>query len=52
MYTKLHDAIQVRSLMIEGMSVSSIERHPRMHHTTIPSLLAVAGLNGEKLLSS
>jgi len=52
MYTKLQDAVQVISLMIEGMSVSSIERHTEMHHTTILSLLAVAGVRCERLLSS
>jgi IS1 family transposase len=52
MYTKLHDATQVLSLKIEGMSVSSIERHAGMHHTTILSLLVLAGERCERLLSS
>jgi len=52
MYTHLDDASRVISLMIEGMSISGIQRHTRMHHTTILSLLNVAGLRCEKLLSS
>lgn len=52
MYTKLDDATQVVSLMIEGMSISSVQRFTKMHHTTILSLLTVAGERCENLLSN
>jgi len=51
MYTKLDDATEVISLMIEGNSIASIKRHAGMHHTTILSLLNVAGERCESLLS-
>jgi IS1 family transposase len=50
MYTKVCDANQVLSLMIEGMSISAIERHAGMNHNTILSLLKVAGKRCEQLL--
>ena len=52
MYTALDDAVQVLSLMIEGMSVASIQRHEGMHHTTVLSLLLLAGERCERLATS
>jgi IS1 family transposase len=52
MYTALEDATKVLSLLIEGMSIASIERHAGMHHTTILSLLVLAGEQCERVASS
>jgi len=52
MYTGLDKAVPVVSLMIEGMSISAIKRHTTMHHSTILSLLTVAGDRCERLLSN
>lgn len=50
MYTPLEKAVEVLRLLIEGCSVSSVERITGIHHTTILSLLVLAGERCERLL--
>ncbi len=50
MYTGLEDAAKVIELLVEGCSVSTVERFTGIHHTTILSLLNLIGDKCERLL--
>lgn len=50
MYLPVAEAEQILKLMVEGMSINSIERITGVHHTTILKLLVLAGERCEKLL--
>jgi transposase-like protein/IS1 family transposase len=50
MYTRLDDAAKVIELLVEGCSVSTVERFSGIHHTTILSLLVLVGDKCERLL--
>lgn len=52
MYTTLDTAVYVLNLLIEGMSVSAVERTIGIHHVTILSLIALAGQRCQRVLSS
>jgi transposase-like protein/IS1 family transposase len=52
MYTPLDKAAKAIELLVEGCSVSAVERVTGLHHTTILSLLVLAGEKCERLLES
>src|SRR5208282_4425733 len=52
MYTPLDKAAKAIELLVEGCSVSTVERFTGIHHTTILSLLALVGDKCERLLES
>src|SRR2546425_11891939 len=52
MYTPLDRADTILRLLVEGNSVSSVERITDTHHTTILSLLGVVGAKLERFLES
>src|SRR5208282_6289082 len=52
MYTPLEKASQAIGLLVEGCSVSTVERFTGIHHTTILSLLVLIGDKCERLLES
>jgi len=52
MHTPLEKATQVIELLVEGCSVSAIERITGVHHTTILSLLTLVGEKCERLLEN
>lgn len=52
MYTPLDKAARAIQLLVEGCSVSSAERITGIHHTTILSLLSLAGEKCERFLES
>jgi transposase-like protein/IS1 family transposase len=52
MYTPLDKAAQAIGLLVEGCSVSTVERFTGIHHTTILSLLVLMGDKCERLLES
>ena len=52
MYTPVERAAQVLQLLLEGCSVSSTERITGIHHTTILSLLSLAGQKCQQLMDS
>jgi len=52
MNTPLDKAIKVIELLVEGCSVSTAERITGVHHTTILSLLVLAGEKCERFLES
>ena len=51
MYLPLKKAELILKLLVEGNSVSSVERIAGVHHTTILKLLVLAGERCERLLS-
>jgi len=52
MYTPLEKAAKAIELLVEGCSVSTVERFTGLHHTTILSLLVLVGEKCERLLGS
>jgi transposase-like protein/IS1 family transposase len=52
MYTPLEKAAKAIELLVEGCSVSTVERFTGIHHTTILSLLVLVGDKCERLLES
>jgi transposase-like protein/IS1 family transposase len=52
MYTPLDKAAKAIELLVEGCSVSTVERFTGLHHTTILSLLVLVGEKCERLLES
>lgn len=52
MYTPLDKASKAIELLVEGCSVSTVERITGLHHTTILSLLVLVGEKCERLLES
>jgi len=52
MNTPLDKALQVIELLVEGCSVSTIERVTGVHHTTILSLLVLVGERCERILEN
>jgi transposase-like protein/IS1 family transposase len=52
MYTPLEKAAKAIELLVEGCSVSTVERFTGLHHTTILSLLVLIGEKCERLLES
>jgi IS1 family transposase len=52
MYTPLDEAAKAIELLVEGCSVSTVERFTGLHHTTILSLLVLVGDKCERLLES
>jgi transposase-like protein/IS1 family transposase len=52
MYTPLDKAAKAIELLVEGCSVSTVERFTGIHHTTILSLLVLIGEKCERLLES
>jgi transposase-like protein/IS1 family transposase len=52
MYTPLDKAAKAIELLVEGCSVSTVERFTGLHHTTILSLLVVVGEKCGRLLES
>jgi IS1 family transposase len=52
MYTPLDKAAKAIELLVEGCSVSTVERFTGLHHTTILSLLVLVGEERERLLES
>ena len=51
MYLPIHKAEQILGLMLEGMSIRSIERLTDVHRDTIMRVLVLAGERWEKLLT-
>ena len=51
MYLPVENAEMVLSLMLEGNSISTIERVTGVHHSTILKLLALAGEKCERLMA-
>jgi IS1 family transposase len=51
MYTSIDQAEIVLKLMLEGNSISSIERVTGVHHTTILKLLVLAGEKCERIMA-
>jgi len=51
MYTSMDEAEMVLKLMLEGSSVSTIERVTGIHHTTILKLLVLAGEKCERIMT-
>src|SRR5947209_9645340 len=49
MTVPLAKVLLIMRLMVEGMSIRSIERTTSVHHTTILSLLEVLGVKCERL---
>jgi len=49
MYTSIDQAEMILSLLLEGNSVSSVERVTGVHHTTILKLLVLAGEKCERI---
>jgi len=52
MHTPLDKAAKAIELLVEGCSVSTVERVTGLHHTTILSLLVLVGEKCERLLES
>lgn len=52
MYTPLEKASKAVELLVEGCSVSTVERVTGLHHTTVLSLLVLVGEKCERLLES
>ena len=52
MHTPLDRAIRVIELLVEGCSISTVERVTGIHHTTILSLLVLVGEKCERFLES
>jgi transposase-like protein/IS1 family transposase len=52
MYTPLDKAAKAIELLVEGCSVSTVERFTGLHHTTILSLPVLVGEKCERLLES
>ena len=52
MTTPLEKATQVIELLVEGCSISTVERITGVHHTTILSLLTLVGEKCERFLES
>src|SRR5579872_4307115 len=52
MYTPTDKAAKAIELLVEGCSVSTVERITGIHHTTILSLLVLVGEKCERLLES
>ena len=52
MYTPVDKASKAIELLVEGCSVSTVERVTSLHHTTILSLLVLVGEKCERLLES
>ncbi len=52
MYTPLDKAAKAIELLVEGCSVSTVERVTGLHHTTILSLLVLVGEKCERLLEN
>jgi len=52
MYTPLDKAAKAIELLVEGCSVSTVERFTGLHHTTILSLLVLVGEKCGRLLES
>jgi len=50
MYTTVDKAEQVMKLLVEGCSISTIERVTGIHHTTILKLLVLVGEKCEKIM--
>jgi transposase-like protein len=51
MYTSIDQAEMVLKLLLEGNSVSSVERVTGIHHTTILKLLVLAGEKCERIMA-
>jgi insertion element IS1 protein InsB len=51
MYTSIDQAEMVLKLLLEGNSVSSVERVTGVHHTTILKLLVMAGEKCEHVMA-
>jgi transposase-like protein len=51
MYTSVDQAEMVIRLLLEGNSVSSVERVTKVHHTTILKLLVLAGEKCERIMA-
>jgi hypothetical protein len=52
MYLPVEKAEMVLRLLLEGNSVSSVERVTDVHHTTILKLLVLAGKKCERILAN
>ena len=51
MYLPIEKAEMVLKLLLEGNSVSSVERVTEVHHTTILKLLVLAGEKCERIMA-
>ena len=51
MYLSIEKAEMVLKLLLEGNSVSSVERTTEVHHSTILKLLALAGEKAERIMA-
>lgn len=52
MYLPIEKAEMVLKMMLEGNSISSIERMTEVHHTTILKLLLLAGQKAERIMAT
>ena len=51
MYTSVDTASKALEMLLEGCSVSTVERLTGIHHTTLLKLLVLAGEKAERLMA-